>query len=149
MKPKHCGLNLTPEPASHLESADSSFQSTKEKESEMLESESTAKSQNYEGLSELEEGILTALLGRELYGLQIIQAFEDASEGKRRLSVGTLYPTLQRLEQKGLIKSRMEDRAMGVRGGARRKYFKISPNGARRLGEAQTLRERLYAWAPA
>ena len=100
-------------------------------------------------LSELEECILSALLGRELYGMQIIQAFEEASYGKRRLSVGTLYPLLHRLEQRRYVLSRMEEHTSGSRGGARRKYFKITQMGAQRLAESQSLRDRLYSWQPA
>ncbi|HEY9647351.1 MAG TPA: helix-turn-helix transcriptional regulator, partial [Chroococcidiopsis sp.] len=61
-------------------------------------------------LSKLEEELLSLLVGRELYGLQITQAFEQVSRGKRKLSIGTLYPTLSRLEEKGLVSSRMADR---------------------------------------
>lgn len=68
-------------------------------------------------ISKLEEELLTLLLGQERYGLEIIQAFEDVSGGKRKLSVGSLYPTLSRMEEKGLIKSRMEDRPSDDKGG--------------------------------
>ena len=51
-------------------------------------------------LSALEEDIMTVLDFHELYGLQIIKAIEEASGGKRRLGVGSLYPTLHRLEKK-------------------------------------------------
>lgn len=97
-------------------------------------------------ISPIEEDILHVLLGHELYGLQICQAFEEASGGKRRMSVGTLYPVLARLEAKGLVTSRMED---NPNGGARRKYFRITRGGSTALAEAQTFREQLSKWIPA
>jgi len=44
-----------------------------------------------------------ALSGRELYGLEIITAVADASDGKRKIGFGSLYPTLHKLEKKGLV----------------------------------------------
>lgn len=96
-------------------------------------------------ISPIEEDILNLLLGRELYGLQICRAFEEASGGTRRMSVGTLYPVLARLERKGLVLSRMED---NPNGGARRKYFRITPGGSKVLLEAKDFREKLSAWSP-
>jgi DNA-binding PadR family transcriptional regulator len=96
-------------------------------------------------ISPIEEDLLHVLLGRESYGLQICQAFEEASGGKRRMSVGTLYPVLARLEAKGLVTSRME---ANPNGGARRKYFRITPGGGNALSEARNFREKLSIWVP-
>ena len=73
-------------------------------------------------LSALEEDIMTVLDFHELYGLQIIKAIEEASGGKRRLGVGSVYPTLHRLEKKGFVTSKWGDDRPEERGGARRKY---------------------------
>lgn len=100
-------------------------------------------------LTKLEEEILSLLQGQMLYGLQISQAFEDISGGRRSLSIGTLYPTLSRLEEKGLVTSYMKERPDDDKGGARRKYFKITRLGSRVLVETQQFRERLSAWQPA
>lgn len=99
-------------------------------------------------LTKLEEEILSLLKGRELYGLQISQAYDEASQGKRKLSIGTLYPTLSRLEEKGLVVSRMLERPNDDRGGARRKYFRITNLGIRVLVEAYQFRDRLDNWQP-
>ena len=100
-------------------------------------------------LSKMEEEILTVLAGKELYGLQIIQAFQDASHGQRSIGVGSLYPTLSRLEEKGLISSWMEDRPNDDRGGARRKYFKITQHGVMALATTEQFRQKLFEWRPA
>ncbi|NJN86100.1 MAG: helix-turn-helix transcriptional regulator [Leptolyngbyaceae cyanobacterium SL_7_1] len=100
-------------------------------------------------ISKLEEELLSLLVGQERYGLEIIQAFKDISGGKRNLSVGTLYPTLNRLEEKQLITSRMEDRPSDDKGGARRKYFRITRLGFRVLAEADRFRQSLIQWQAA
>jgi DNA-binding PadR family transcriptional regulator len=71
-------------------------------------------------LSALEEDIMTVLDFHELYGLQIIKAIEEASGGKRRLGVGSVYPTLHRLEKKGFVTSKWGDDRPEERGGARK-----------------------------
>ena len=52
----------------------------------------------------------------DLYGLQLVSA------SKRRLKRGTVYVTLQRMEEKGYIVSRLEDAAAEVGGLPRRLY---------------------------
>lgn len=99
-------------------------------------------------ISPIEEEVLTVLLGRELYGLQICEAFEQASNGKRRMSIGTLYPVLARLERKGLVTSRMAARPTDDKGGARRKYFQITRRGSHALAEADQFRKQLSEWQP-
>lgn len=100
-------------------------------------------------ISKLEEDLLSLLVGRELYGLQMVDAFEQVSNGSRRITIGTLYPTLNRLEEKGLVGSRMEERPSDDKGGARRKYFKITRMGMRVLAQAEQFRQSLSDWQPA
>src|SRR6185369_10029963 len=76
-------------------------------------------------LSATEATILQFLLdGGELFGLQMV----EASGG--RLKRGTIYVTLQRMEEKGLVESRQEPRPEGQIGIPRRMY-KASGHGAR------------------
>ena len=100
-------------------------------------------------LSPLEEDFLTLLIGRELYGLEITAAFSDATEGKRKISLGSLYPTLHKLEKKGYVTSRWGDEMPEERGGARRRYYKATGLGERALHETQIRRQRLATWQPA
>jgi PadR family transcriptional regulator, regulatory protein PadR len=69
-------------------------------------------------LSGKESLVLEFLLaqGGEMYGLQLVQ------ESGGRLGRGTVYVTLDRMEAKGLVESRQEDRAPGASGIARRLY---------------------------
>jgi restriction system protein len=100
-------------------------------------------------LSPQEEVMLMLLVGRELYGLQLMKAIEEASEGKLRMTFGSLYPMLRRLEEKGFVSSRWEDEKSGERSGARRRYYVITVLGEKTLRETQRLRENFAAWRPA
>lgn len=100
-------------------------------------------------LSALEEMLLTVLLKREVYGLELIQAIHDASEGKRRIGFSSLYPTLHQLEKKGMVKSRWGTETPMERGRARRRYYKITGLGVTALKAAQEMRENLVQWKPA
>lgn len=71
------------------------------------------------------EEIVLQLLrdGLEMFGLQMV----EASEGE--LKRGTVYVVLSRLEEKGFVSSRHEDRQPGAIGLPRRLY-KITAHGA-------------------
>ena len=112
-------------------------------------SQELEQSEVHVSLSALEEDLLTALLGQELYGLQLCQAIQDSSQGRQVLKIGSLYPSLHRLERKGFVTSRMEDKGSGSRGGNRRKYYRITGIGAKALTYKQDMRIRLSDWKPA
>jgi len=101
-------------------------------------------------LSAQEETLLTVLLhSPALYGLEIKKAVADATNGRRRIGFGSLYPALHELEKKGWVKSHWGDERPAERGGARRKYYKITGLGERALQEAQAIRTSLAQWKPA
>ena len=77
----------------------------------------------------LEMVMLKLLSAREMYGYEIISALQERSDGEFLLKDGTLYPLLYRLEQGGYIKPRWEEQERGVP----RKYYRITPSGARQL----------------
>ncbi|AFZ61137.1 helix-turn-helix transcriptional regulator [Anabaena cylindrica FACHB-243] len=99
-------------------------------------------------LSALEEDLLTVLRGKELYGLQVMNAINEASDGKRQIGFGSLYPTLHRMEKKGLVKSRWGEETDPESGGARRKYYEITGLGEQVLRETQEYRAHLAGWKP-
>jgi PadR family transcriptional regulator PadR len=96
-----------------------------------------------EYIGEFEELVLLAILklGSDAYGAAIIAALEDAG---RSTSIGALYTTLSRLEEKGLVSSRLAD-PTSQRGGRAKKYFKIQASGERALHEASQARRKLSA----
>ncbi|MBW8484232.1 PadR family transcriptional regulator [Actinomadura sp. PM05-2] len=81
--------------------------------------------------------VLRALLEEwthEFYGLQIGQA--------AGLPSGTVHPILARLEKLGWLESRWEDADPAEQGRPRRRYYKLTPDGAERariaLAQART-----------
>lgn len=93
-----------------------------------------------------EDLVLLALYRKELYGLQIPQAIEEASEGKRKMQVGTLYPVLHSLEKKGLVESRWGEEGRDERGGARRRYYKLTGLGVAKVDSLLAFQSNLLNW---
>jgi DNA-binding PadR family transcriptional regulator len=79
-------------------------------------------------LGEFEYLMLTAIarLGEGAYGVAIRQEIEDATG--RACSLGALYTTLDRMEEKGLIKTAMGD-PTPQRGGRPKRMVRITPKG--------------------
>ncbi|HSM61580.1 MAG TPA: helix-turn-helix transcriptional regulator, partial [Longimicrobiales bacterium] len=61
----------------------------------------------------------------------------------RDVTVGSVYATLARLEDKGLLSSR-EGEPTPRRGGRARKHFRISSHGVRALRASRGMMERLW-----
>ena len=91
-------------------------------------------------LGEFEQLVLLALLqlDEEAYGVAVHD--EIARRTGRRMSFGTVYATLTRLEEKGMVGARLGE-PTAERGGRRKKYFHILAPGRRAL--ARSLRSVL------
>ena len=84
---------------------------------------------------------LLALSGGPLHGYAIAQDVEDASEGRVRMGPGTLYGTLQRLQNSGFVRE-CESTEAGGPHGERRRYYELTDAGSRALRtEANRLRK--------
>jgi PadR family transcriptional regulator PadR len=94
-----------------------------------------------EYLGEFEQIVLLAILrlGDEAYGVPIRLDIERRTG--RALTVGALYRTLDRLEDKGYVSSAFSD-PTPERGGRSKRYFKVTPLGLRNL---RTSRQALSA----
>lgn len=57
------------------------------------------------GRGMVEPAILRVLSEKPMHGYEIISTLEEKSHGMWRPSAGSIYPTLQLLEEKGLVKS--------------------------------------------
>jgi DNA-binding PadR family transcriptional regulator len=81
-----------------------------------------------EMIGELEYLLLSAAasLGEEAYGASIQQQIETATE--RPCSIGALYTTLDRLEEKGLLKTWMGE-ATPQRGGRAKRMVRVTAKG--------------------
>lgn len=98
-------------------------------------------------LGEFEEIVLltVAVLHEEAYGVAIIKEIKDRL--KRGVSVGATQTALRRMEQKGFLTSTFGE-ATKVRGGKRKKYFRITPYGLKVLREAKEARQQLWTAIP-
>lgn len=93
-------------------------------------------------LGEFEQLVLLALLrlGADGYGMQVRREIEERTG--RDVSAGAVYATLDRLEEKGLVRSEVGD-PTPERGGRARRTFEVTGNGARALDEARRIFARM------
>ncbi|MEP6491190.1 MAG: helix-turn-helix transcriptional regulator [bacterium] len=83
-------------------------------------------------LGELEQIVLLAVLrvGRDAYGVPVHD--EIQTRAGRDLTLGTIYKTLNRLEEKGLVASHVGE-PTPERGGRRTRCYVVSAAGKRSL----------------
>src|ERR1700730_15054745 len=91
--------------------------------------------------------VLLALmrLGEDAYGVPISEAIEESSG--REVAIGSVYITLERLEQKGLVSSRLGE-PTAERGGRAKTYFRVTANGLRAVRQAQRTLVNLWKGVP-
>jgi PadR family transcriptional regulator PadR len=77
----------------------------------------------------------------DAYGAMI---YETATElaSPTKVAYGSLYPTLERLERKGLLKSQASE-PIKERGGRSRRYFSVTANGQRGMQQAENFAQRV------
>jgi len=75
--------------------------------------------------------ILALLDERQRHGYDISRLIEERSGGAITFHTASLYPTLYRLEDKGLIEGRWVERP----GQRRRRYYKLTPAGRKVLAQ--------------
>jgi DNA-binding PadR family transcriptional regulator len=94
-------------------------------------------------LGEFEQIVLLAVLrlGDEAYGVPIRQEIE--LRAKRKVTIGALYATLDRLEDKGYLHSWFAD-PTPRRGGRSKRYFKVLPAGQQALVRCKTMLDRMW-----
>jgi DNA-binding PadR family transcriptional regulator len=73
----------------------------------------------------LELAVMGLLKERPMHGYQLSRELRDSLGGLWRVSYGSLYPTLRRLERDGAIESEAGDE----RGARRKKVYRITPKG--------------------
>ena len=93
-------------------------------------------------LGEFEQMVLLAILRLEgeAYGVSI--RAEISNRTGRDIAPGALYTTLERLEAKGLLKSRVGD-PTPERGGRAKRYYTVSGVGVRAIARAERAFRRL------
>jgi len=78
--------------------------------------------------------ILALLEDRQRHGYEIGRLIGERSDAAISFHVASLYPTLYRLEDKGLIDGRWVEKA----GQRRRRYYRLTPAGRKMLASQRT-----------
>jgi DNA-binding PadR family transcriptional regulator len=98
-------------------------------------------------LGEFEEIVLltVAVLYDNAYGVSIRQDIEERL--KRNVSVSALQTALRRMEKKGYLESGFGE-ATAIRGGKRKRFFKVTRYGMQALEHARNDRSKLWEAIP-
>jgi len=93
-------------------------------------------------LGEFEQLVILAILRLDdnAYGVTIRQTIHECTD--RDPAPGALYNTLDRLEDKGLLKSRAGD-PTPQRGGRSKRFFSVTPSGVEAVARAQRAYQKL------
>ena len=95
------------------------------------------------GLGEFEHQVLLTILrlGGEAYSVPLVIELEERSG--REVSQAAVYIVLRRLEDKGLVSSRMED-ATETESGRNRRYFRLETTGMEHLRASRAMFTRFW-----
>jgi PadR family transcriptional regulator, regulatory protein PadR len=101
-------------------------------------------------LGEFEQLVLLAIAhqGESGYGVTILDEIRERTG--RAPSIGAVYATLARLENKGLVRSWLGP-TTGERGGRARRFFALRPAGVRELESSRRALEQMWSgleWKP-
>ena len=91
--------------------------------------------------------VLLALirLGEHAYGVPISREIEQRCG--REVALGSVYAALERLEEKGLVTSKLGD-PTAERGGRAKRYFRVTARGLRDVRETQRALVNLWGGLP-
>jgi PadR family transcriptional regulator, regulatory protein PadR len=98
-------------------------------------------------LGEFEELVLltVAVMDGEAYGALLTQDITARTE--RSVHISAVHVALYRLEEKGLVRSKLGG-ATKERGGRRKRLFSITSSGRNVLSEIRNVREQLWSLLP-
>jgi|SRR5436190_9230636 len=101
-------------------------------------------------IGQFEQAVLVALihLEKDAYGRAVLN--EIQARLNRDVSAGAVYATLERLEAKGLVSSKLAP-GTAIRGGRARRYFLLTGAGVRALKDAKSATDNLwrgFTWPP-
>jgi PadR family transcriptional regulator PadR len=98
-------------------------------------------------LGEFEEIVLLtiAALVNDAYSVSICDELEESIG--RPAKLGVVHAVLNRLEEKGYVKSRLGE-ATKTRGGKRKRYYAVTNGGKKALIRAREVRDQLWNRIP-
>lgn len=96
-----------------------------------------------EVLGTFEQAVLLAIirLADKAYGRAILEEIETRLG--REVAAGAIHATLERLENKGLVTSRLGS-GTPIRAGRPRRYYRLKPSGVAALNDARAAVEDLW-----
>jgi DNA-binding PadR family transcriptional regulator len=94
-------------------------------------------------LGAFEQAVLLAIvrLGENAYGRAILNEMQTRLE--RDVAAGAVHATLERLERKSMVSSRLGP-GTPVRGGRARRFYHLQPKGLRALNDARAAIDNLW-----
>ena len=84
--------------------------------------------------------ILALLEERDRHGYDLARLIDDRSRGQISFRVASLYPTLYRMEDRGLIEGRWVEKA----GQRRRRYYRLTAAGRKTLASQRSTWENFF-----
>jgi PadR family transcriptional regulator len=96
-----------------------------------------------EVLGAFEQAVMLAVvrLGEHAYGRAILKEVQHRLQ--REVAAGAVHATLERLEGKGLLASRLGS-GTAIRGGRARRFYRVQPAGVRALNDARAAVDNLW-----
>ncbi|HEY1872505.1 MAG TPA: helix-turn-helix transcriptional regulator [Chitinophagaceae bacterium] len=98
-------------------------------------------------LGEFEELVLLAVAASDQNAYSVAICDELSEHTDRDVKLGVVHAVLNRLEEKGLIKSRLGE-ATAVRGGKRKRLYGLTAVGKTALVKSKEMRDQLWARIP-
>jgi DNA-binding PadR family transcriptional regulator len=94
-------------------------------------------------LGAFEQAVLLAILrlDRDAYGRAVLKEVQARLE--REVAAGAVHATLDRLERKGLVSSRLGP-GTPIRDGRARRYYTVDAAGIRALNDARSAMQNLW-----
>jgi DNA-binding PadR family transcriptional regulator len=98
-------------------------------------------------IGEFEELVLlsVAALLNDAYSVSICD--ELAQQTRRKVKLGVVHAVLNRLEEKGLLKSKLGE-ATSERGGKRKRFYSVTVPGKAALVRTKEIRDQLWSRIP-
>ena len=84
--------------------------------------------------------LLSLLEEAERHGYDLARLIGERSRGAINFHVASLYPTLYRMEEKGLIEGRWVEKA----GQRRRRYYRLTTEGQKTLASQRSIWESFF-----
>lgn len=103
------------------------------------------RTRDYLGSFELMVMLALIRLGENAYGVPITREIEERCG--RQVALGSVYATLERLQEKGLVSSDLGE-PTAERGGRAKRYFRVTAKGLREVRQTQVALKKLWRGLP-